>query len=93
MIRDHRNIREIQNDREEVSASTPEIETASGKLPPNKPMQKVNNEVDPKDADGSARIDHNVTACEIPKPSKKTFATKWRLSILCRGLKVEMKLV
>ena len=64
LIRDHGNVREMHNDREEVSASTPEVETASGKLPPNTPMQEVDDEVDPKDADGGARIDQNLTACD-----------------------------
>ena len=64
LIRDHGNVREIHDDREEVSASTQEVETASGELPPNKPMQEVDDEVDPKDADGGARIDQNVTACD-----------------------------
>ena len=64
LIRDHGNVREIHDDREEVSASTQEVETASGELPLNKPMQEVDDEVDPKDADGGARIDQNVTACD-----------------------------
>ena len=63
-LRDHRNVREMHNNREEVSAFTPEVETASGKLHPNTPMQEVDDEVDPKDADGGARIDQNLTACD-----------------------------
>ena len=64
LIRDHWNVKEMHNDREEVSASTPEVEIASGKLPPNTPMQEVDDKVDPKDADGGARIDQNLTACD-----------------------------
>ena len=52
-------VRKVPNNREGAPASTSEVEKASGKLPPNKPMQEVDDEVDPEDADGGACIDQN----------------------------------
>ena len=76
LIRDHGNVREINNDRGKVSASSPEVETASRKLPPNKPMQEVDDEVDPKDADVGARIDQNLTACDDTEATEEDISNQ-----------------
>ena len=47
-----------------VPASISEVEKASGKLPPNKHIQEVDDEVDPKDAERGARFDQNLTTCD-----------------------------